>query len=240
MKRLLVLLTLVALTLSLTACSGTSGTTSGNASKETVQSSTTPAGSENTTPEPDPSPESSKQPVADDPTPTSDELPNGYLEETPEITDYLISGQLGEPGDSITTIETANFYYTIFIPTLDPDLSVAIDQADSFYLCLYEEGKLYDSPFCALVIYSKPITLSCMPSTGGKLDILITNGIIVSSHSVKQGDTVFNSTGISAISEANGRNVILSDDTLVEFSDSTFVLSQEKVDILVDTINLNF
>ena len=180
MKRLLVLLTLVALTLSLTACGGTSGTTSGNASKETVQSSTTPAGSENTTPEPDPSPESSKQPVADDPTPTSDELPNGYLEETPEITDYLISGQLGEPGDSITTIETANFYYTIFIPTLDPDLSVAIDQADSFYLCLYEEGKLYDSPFCALVIYSKPITLSCMPSTGGKLDILITNGIIVS------------------------------------------------------------
>ena len=163
-----------------------------------------------------------------------------YHSETPEITDYLISGQLGEPGDSITTIETANFYYTIFIPTLDPDLSVAIDQADSFYLCLYEEGKLYDSPFCALVIYSKPITLSCMPSTGGKLNILITNGIIVSSHSVKQGDTVFNSTGISAISEANGRNVILSDDTLVEFSDSTFVLSQEKVDILIDTINLNF
>ena len=214
MKRLLVLLTLVALTLSLTACGKTSDTTSGNASEETVQSSTTPAGLENTAPESDPSPESSKQPVADDP-PTSDELPNGYLEETPEITDYLINGQLGEPGDSITTIETANFYYTIFIPTLDPELSAVIDQTDSFYLCLYEEGKLYDSPFCALVIYSKPITLSCMPSTGGKLNILITNGIIVSSHSVKQGDTVFN-------------------------SNSTFALSQEKVDILVDTINLNF
>ena len=91
MKRLLSLFMLAALMLSLTACGGTSGTTSGNASKETVQSSTTPAGLENTVPESDPSPESSKQPVADDPAPTSDELPNGYLEEAPEITEYLIS-----------------------------------------------------------------------------------------------------------------------------------------------------
>lgn len=171
--------------------------------------------------------------------PQSDTLPNGYLDETDD-TEYIISEQLGEPQEIITTIETANFYYTIFIPTLDPELSAAIDQADSFYLCLYEEGKLYDSPFCALVIYSKPITLSCMPSTGGKLNILITNGITVSSHSVKQGDTVFNSTGISAISEANGRNLVLSDSTLVEFSDSTFILSQEKNDVLIDTLNLYF
>ena len=36
------------LIVTLTACGGTSGTTSGNASEETVQTSTTPAGSENT------------------------------------------------------------------------------------------------------------------------------------------------------------------------------------------------
>ena len=59
------------LTLSLTACGGTSGTTSGNASKETVQSSTTPAGSENTTPEPDPSPERSEQLTSNNPALTS-------------------------------------------------------------------------------------------------------------------------------------------------------------------------
>ena len=62
---------ITALTLSLTACGGTSGTTSGNASKETVQSSTTPAGLENTVPESDPSPESSEQLTSNNPALTS-------------------------------------------------------------------------------------------------------------------------------------------------------------------------
>ena len=141
MKRLLVLLTLVALTLSLTACGGTSGTTSGNASKETVQSSTTPAGSENTTPESDPSPESSKQPVADDPAPTSDELPSGYINYA-EDASYSIYGQLGDPGDTITTTESDCFIYTIFIPELDIELVTAIDEKNGDYFCLYEYSKL--------------------------------------------------------------------------------------------------
>lgn len=232
MKKILFVCILI-LSLILTGCANNTGnaTTDDNDSSTSAPNSTdTP-----TSPQIDASTPNDPEPNK----PQSDTLPNGYLDETDD-TEYIISEQLGEPQEIITTIETANFRYTIFIPTLDPELSAAIDQTDSFYLCLYEEGKLYDSPFCALVIYSKPITLSCMPSTGGKLDILITNGIIVSSHSVKQGDTVFNSTGISAISEANGRNLVLSDSTLVEFSDSTFILSQEKNDVLIDTLNLYF
>lgn len=232
MKKILFACILI-LSLILTGCANNTGntTTNDNDSSTSAPNSTdapTPPQIDESTPN-DPEPNK----------PQSDTLPNGYLDETDD-TEYIISEQLGEPQEIITTIETANFRYTIFIPTLDPELSAAIDQTDSFYLCLYEEGKLYDSPFCALVIYSKPITLSCMPSTDGKLDILITNGVIVSSHSVKQGDTVFNSTGISAISEANGRNLVLSDSTLVEFSDSTFILSQEKNDVLIDTLNLYF
>ena len=229
MKKILFVCILI-LSLILTGCVNNTG----NATTDDNDSSTSAPNSTDT-----PTPPQIDESTPNDPEPNkpqSDTLPNGYLDETDD-TEYIISEQLGEPQEIITTIETANFYYTIFIPTLDPELSAAID---SFYLCLYEEGKLYDSPFCALVIYSKPITLSCMPSTGGKLNILITNGIIVSSHSVKQGDTVFNSTGISAISEANGRNLVLSDSTLVEFSDSTFILSQEKNDVLIDTLNLYF
>lgn len=237
MKRLLVLLTLVALTLSLTACGGTSGTTSGNASKETVQSSTTPAGSENTTPESDPSPESSKQPVADDPAPTSDELPSGYINYA-EDASYSIYGQLGDPGDTITTTESDCFIYTIFIPELDIELVTAIDEKNGDYFCLYEYSKLYGSSSCSLIIYFEPVTLTYLSSADGKINMLYPEGMLVISKDNQNGNEPV--TSIFAISRPNNNDVILVDNTLVEFSDSTFVLSQEKVDILVDTINLNF
>ena len=68
--------------------------------------------------------------------------------------------------------------------------------------------------------------------------MLYPEGMLVISKDNQNGNEPV--TSIFAISRPNNNDVILVDNTLVEFSDSTFVLSQEKVDILVDTINLNF
>ena len=229
MKKILYACILI-LSLILTGCANNTG----NATTDDNDSSTSAPNSTNA-----PTPPQTDESTPNDPEPNkpqSDTLPSGYLDETDD-TEYIISEQLGEPQEIITTIETANFNYTIFIPELESELSLTISEKGGHFFCLHEYGKLYKSSTCSLIIYFQPMTLTYLSSAGGKVNMIFSEGISVIS---KNNQEIPNSTSIIATSQQYGNNVILVDSTLVEFSDSTFILSQEKNDVLIDTLNLYF
>ena len=238
MKRLLVLLTLVALTLSLTACGGTSGTTFGNASKETVQSSTTPAGSENTTPEPDPSPESSKQPVADDPTPTSDELPSGYLNSDEAII-YHIYAQPGQPGDIIAEFETDFTSYTYFIPNSD-ELTQLLAGYNFNYFCRYSPTSDGHGEECYLYIYDDYAEIVYSPASHSVMERTYSNNLGIAYRRNGRYDPPKCTVLIYAFSQDKGDATLLwesSQDVIVDFSKSTIVLGDERLSIVEDALD---
>ena len=226
------------LIVTLTACGGTSGTTSGNASEETVQTSTTPAGSENTTPEPDPSPESSKQPVADDPAPTSDELPNGYLD-LKEDTTYCIYGQLDEPGNVIAEIETPYAYHTFFVPTLPEEVTTLFSEHDLNYFCRYTAQKNSIGRECYLYAYDNYAEITYTPSSG-----LFSERV----YDFNAGIAITQSNATPPIyitivmSAAPGKDNFItmqdySSSTTIEFSETTFSPGEEHIAALKEAIN---
>ena len=225
------------LIVTLTACGGTSGTTSGNASEETVQTSTTPAGSENTTPEPDPSPESSKQPVAD-PAPTSDELPNGYLD-LKEDTTYCIYGQLDEPGNVIAEIETPYAYHTFFVPTLPEEVTTLFSEHDLNYFCRYTAQKNSIGRECYLYAYDNYAEITYTPSSGLFSERVYDFNAGIAITQSNETPPIYITIVMSA---APGKDNFItmqdySSSTTIEFSEATFSPGEEHIAALKEAIN---
>ena len=237
-KTLILLFAALALTFSLSACGRNPDADTDHSGGEVAQSSPASAGSENTTPAPDPSPENSEQLSSDDPTPTSDELPSGYLNSDETII-YHIYGQPGQPGDIIAEFETDFTSYTYFIPNSD-ELTQLLAGYNFNYFCRYNPTSDGHGEECYLYIYDDYAEIVYSPASHSIMERTYSNNLGIAYQRNGRYDPPECTVLIYAFSQDKGDATLLwesSQDVIVDFSKSTIVLGDERLSIIEDALD---
>lgn len=231
MKKILFACILI-LSLILTGCANNTGnaTTNDNGSNTSAPNSAdtpTPPQTDESTPN-DPEPNK----------PQSDTLPSGYFEPKATTT-YHVYGQLGEPGDIITEIETPYAYHTFFVPTLPEQLTTLFDEHNLNYFCRYTAPKNAVSRECYLYAYDSHAEIIYTPSSGLFSERIYNFNAGIAITQSNTTPPIYITIIMSSAPERD--NLITmqnySDSTTIEFSDTTLSLGEEHIVALTEAIN---